>query len=354
MSKVKLKRFLLRKHILYGIFVGLLIFLVIKLLFVQQNILKIDIYLLKILIVSLLSSTLIIGLGSFILSKLDIKNELINLIYEIIFFLQNKGLVSLEYKVEKLKNIKDVKNKIFSLIVTLTDKIAGLIKKNEYLENTLTKFTDLKASRVQSVANLRGEIKDVTVLFTDIRNFTPLCEKITSDDIIKFLNSYLNNVTKIIHKYGGVVNKFIGDAVMAIFETSIRIEDEFLSHELRAVSAALEIHKTFDLILEDANIKLLEPIQIGIGVGINSGNAVVGTIGSEERVEFTVVGDVVNIASRLSMMAGIGVTLIGSGTYNKIKDKVKVIETEPISIRGKTGLHNVYILKSVNLISRFE
>lgn len=352
MAKNKSKNVLLGEYILYGIFVGLAIFLVIKFLFIPKNIISMDMDLIKCLGVSIVVGILIAGIGPFILSKLSVKNELFNLIHEIVVLLQNKGLLTLEHKTEKLKDIKDGKNKIFSLIITLTDKILFLNERNIDLENMFAKLTDLKASRVHSISELKGETRNVTILFTDIRNFTTLCEKITSDDIIRFLNSYLKNVTKIVHKYDGVINKFIGDAVMASFETSRYGGVEKLSHELRAVSAALEIHKVFDTILEEANIKLLEPIQVGIGIGINSGNAVIGTIGSEERMEFTVIGDTVNIASRLSVMAGIGATLIGNDTYEKISDKIEVIETEPVSIRGKSGLHKVYIVKCINLITR--
>ncbi|MFH1823766.1 MAG: adenylate/guanylate cyclase domain-containing protein [Candidatus Firestonebacteria bacterium] len=352
MPKEKLRKILLKEFILYGIFIGLLIFLIIKLLFVPGNILSIDVNLIKVLSASIVAGVLIAGLVPFILSKLSVKNELFNLIHEIVVLLQNKGLLTLEHKTEKPKDIKNGKNKIFSLIITLTDKILSLNKRNIDLENTIARFTDLKTSYGHTIPELKGEVRNVTVLFTDIRNFTALCEKITSDDIIIFLNSYLKNVTKIVHEHDGIINKFIGDAVMASFEVSRHVEGESLSHELRAVSAALEIHKVFDVILEEANIKLLGSLEVGLGIGINSGNAVIGTIGSEERMEFTVIGDTVNIASRLSMMAGIGATLIGSDIYEKIRDKIEVIETEPVSIRGKSGLHKVYIVKGIDLITR--
>lgn len=348
-KKRKFKKDLFSEYILYGIFVGLAVFFVIKTFFGTLD--KMDEFEYIVLSVNVLGGVLIVGFGAFLLSNRSIKNELTNVMHELVVFLQNKSLLAMEYKIEKQKSIKSTKNKIFTLISSVADKVTNLTKKNSELESTIGSLTDIKGG-VTSISQVKGEIRTVTVLFTDVRNFTNLCENLQVEDIIKFLNSYLNNVTQVVHKYGGVVNKFIGDAVMAIFEPSKYEDDKFSGPELKAISAALEIHQSFDKAIQESGVRVLRPIQVGIGIGINTGSAVLGTIGSKARMEFTVIGDTVNIASRLSMMAGIGVTLIGADTYEKLKTKIDVIETEPIEIKGKIGLHKVYIVKGFNLIDR--
>lgn len=145
--------------------------------------------------------------------------------------------------------------------------------------------------------DLAGESVQVTVLFSDIRNFTTISEKLNAHEVVEMLNAYFSRTTEPILAKGGMVNKFIGDAVMAIFGSPVRHPD----HARRALRAALQMARE----AEDFKQWMRERFpdrglpEFGIGIGVHSGEAVIGDIGSVKRTEFTAIGDTVNAASRL-------------------------------------------------------
>ncbi|MBI9047602.1 MAG: adenylate/guanylate cyclase domain-containing protein, partial [Anaerolineaceae bacterium] len=135
----------------------------------------------------------------------------------------------------------------------------------------------------------------LTILFLDIRNFTGISERLDPEDVVKFLNRFLPEMTRIIHKHGGTVDKYIGDAIVAFFGEPIPVEN----HALNAALAAYEMRSVLKDLRDEwqQNDEFTENIEIG--VGINSGEVFVGIIGSEQRINYTVIGDSVNLASRL-------------------------------------------------------
>ncbi len=145
--------------------------------------------------------------------------------------------------------------------------------------------------------DLAGEAVQVTVLFSDIRNFTTISEKLNAREVVEMLNAYFSRTTEPILAEGGMVNKFIGDAVMAIFGSPVRYPD----HARRALRAAVQMAKE----AEEFKSWMIERFpdrglpEFGIGIGVHSGEAVIGDIGSVKRTEFTAIGDTVNAASRL-------------------------------------------------------
>jgi adenylate cyclase len=138
-----------------------------------------------------------------------------------------------------------------------------------------------------------GEIRDVTVLFTDIRGFTGLSERLSADKIVALLNRYFDTINSILRNNGGMINKYIGDAVMGVFNAPLENTD----HKRAALRSGHDII----LAIQALNQELinLDLPAIDIGIGIHSGFVVAGTVGSRERQEYTVIGDTVNVASRL-------------------------------------------------------
>lgn len=183
---------------------------------------------------------------------------------------------------------------------------------------------------------LGGERKDVTLLFIDIRGFTPLSEKMEPEDVINVLNEYLDLCTQAIFKYGGTLDKFIGDGVMAIFGAPVPQEE----HAKRAVLAGIELKSQAD----ELNRRIEEKYgrSVRFGMGINSGPAVIGNIGSKERLEYTAIGDTVNLASRLESNAKPGQILISEETYRRVKDDFVFKELPPLKVKGKEKPVNVY------------
>lgn len=196
---------------------------------------------------------------------------------------------------------------------------------------------DILASK--SDVKLGGVRKDVTLLFVDIRGFTPLSEKMEPEEVIVILNEYLDLATRAVFEYDGTLDKFMGDGVMAIFGAPIEQED----HAERAVKAALFMKKQGD----DLSDKLLEKYDrtVRFGVGINSGPAVIGNIGSHDRLDYTAIGDTVNLAARLESNAKPNQVLISEDTYQLVKNMFKCEELDPIKVKGKEKMVQIYEVK---------
>jgi len=175
---------------------------------------------------------------------------------------------------------------------------------------------------------MKGAMVEASVLFVDIRGFTALSENKTPEVIVDLLNDYLTRVTDSVIKYGGHVNKFVGDEAMAVFGAPAANPD----HAQASVKAALEIQ---DEIAELNRQKKMNGMKIGVGVGINSGEMLSGNLGSQKRMEYTVIGDNVNIASRLTKTAKAGEILISKKTFDAIGDKESALRFEA---RGKAPM----------------
>jgi adenylate cyclase len=188
----------------------------------------------------------------------------------------------------------------------------------------------------QEEIKLGGVRKDVTLMFVDIRGFTSLSEKMEPEDVLKNLNEYLELCTKAIFQYEGTLDKFIGDGAVSIFGAPLAQED----HAERAVRAALEIRDQAEELAENLRDKYGKPIYFGIG--INSGPAVIGNIGSQDRHDFTAIGDTVNLAAWLEANAKPGQILISKETYERVKDIFECTACEPIIVKGKEKLVEVY------------
>ncbi|HLF55030.1 MAG TPA: adenylate/guanylate cyclase domain-containing protein [Candidatus Nanoarchaeia archaeon] len=188
---------------------------------------------------------------------------------------------------------------------------------------------------------LGGIEREVTALFADIRGFTAMSEKMTPHQVIEVLNHYFGDMTDKVFANDGTLDKFIGDALFALWGTPLADKE----HAYKAVKCALEIQET----LKTRHAKGIPPINLGIG--ICSGPAVIGNMGSSQRQEFTAIGDTINIASRLSGVSSGGQIIITESTYKHIKDKVDVKKLEPLKVKGKEKALIVYeVVKLLNKI----
>ncbi len=180
---------------------------------------------------------------------------------------------------------------------------------------------------------MRGARVNASILFVDIRGFTSLSEDKDPAWIVDMLNDHFTRVTDTVISHGGSINKFLGDEAMAIFGAPIANQ----RHADSAVRAALEIQKSVQQIgVEQAGIR--------VGVGVNSGNVVAGNLGSEKRMEYTVVGDDVNVASRLTAMAKPGEILISKQTYDQMRNKngLRVEARGSVAVKGRKMQISVY------------
>jgi len=177
---------------------------------------------------------------------------------------------------------------------------------------------------------LGGEKRYCTFLFTDVRGFTAMSERLEPEEVTKIMNRALTIQQEAVQKHGGMVDKYIGDAMMAIFNAPLDLEE----HEHKAVLTAIEIQK---------NIKEAD-IGVEIGVGVNTGYAVIGNMGSASRFDYTAIGDAVNTAARFeSATKQVGVDLI-IGESTKQNCKIKLNLLKPIEVKGKSKSLEIYTL----------
>lgn len=188
---------------------------------------------------------------------------------------------------------------------------------------------------------LGGENRDIAVLFVDIRGFTPLSESLEPEQVVNILNSYLGHTASCIFKHGGTLDKFIGDAAMAVFNAPFDTED----YVYKAVAAAWDIAQGSEAIEKEFAGQYGK--KVGFGVGVNCGPAVVGNIGSDFRMDYTAIGDTVNTAARLEANAPAGAVYISDRVYESVKDRITVEEVGEIPLKGKTNGVFVYSVKGL-------
>jgi adenylate cyclase len=178
---------------------------------------------------------------------------------------------------------------------------------------------------------LGGKRQPVTILFSDIRGFTPLSERMTPEQVVSLLNEYFDKMTDVIFQSGGTIDKFVGDCIMALWGAPIPKPGD----AARAVRAAVLMRQALAELQEKWRQQGREPFETGIG--INSADVVVGNIGSHKRLDYTVIGDGVNLAARLeSATKELGASLvISEATYALVCKQVIARPLEPILVKGK-------------------
>ena len=215
-------------------------------------------------------------------------------------------------------------------------------RNKEKIKNAMGKYLsqDIMKNVVKNIDDLKlgGKRAVVTVLFSDIRGFTSMSEKMSAEEVSAILNEYFGEMEPIITKYNGVINKFIGDAIMAIFGEPIQDDN----HPQNAVKCAYEMLKRVEY-LREKWIFEGKP-KFDIGIGINTGEVFIGNIGTETRMEYTVIGDTVNLASRIEGYNKVYKTnlLVSTSTYSYISEIADVIKIKEVQIRGKAKKMDIY------------
>jgi len=185
---------------------------------------------------------------------------------------------------------------------------------------------------------LVGKKQVATILFSDIRSFTTISEKLSAEELVKSLNTYFNIMVNVIIEHKGTIDKFIGDAIMAIFGAPVKHEDDPLEAVLTGLNMIKNLHS-----FNKKQIALNRP-PFKIGVGINTGEVVVGNIGSTQKLDYTCIGDAVNLASRLeglTKMYGIPI-IISQFTYEETKTQIDARELDSVRVKGKLKPVKIY------------
>jgi len=206
-----------------------------------------------------------------------------------------------------------------NMILSLREKL--LMEK--YLSQSTV--ASIREHRDVTQLKLGGERKYVTALFSDARGFTSLSEKMSPEDVVRLMNVYLNLQAQVIHQFGGTIDKFVGDEVMAIFEGQ--------GNEINAVRAAVEIQR-YCKELNAARTAAGEK-TLSIGIGLNSGEVVMGNMGSEDHMDYTVIGDNINIAARMCGVALPGQVLASKSIADPIGEDATMLDMHPVMVKGK-------------------
>jgi adenylate cyclase len=231
----------------------------------------------------------------------------------------------------------DSKEKSLGVVI-----IADDITQEQRLMSTLCRYVTRQVAeqilKDRDRLKLGGNRSTVSVLFSDIRNFTTISEQSPAEEVVAMLNEYFSRMLDPIFRYEGTLDKFIGDAIMVVFGAPIAFEDD----GERAVRAAIEMRRALKKYNADRLARGQAPIDNGIG--ITKGEAISGNIGSEQRMDYTVIGDTVNIASRLE---GLTKTydhkiLVNEEVYQEVKDKIPCVDLGYAHVKGKGGEVHIY------------
>lgn len=234
----------------------------------------------------------------------------------------------------------------FNIRVDLTrnDEISDLAQSFNSMTQGLRERADMQKFISQSTVDMiqasshkkvsAGERKVMTIFFSDMRAFTAMSERMAPEDVVKILNSCLSLQAEKVKKFGGDIDKYVGDAVVALFSG----EDMALN----AIRCAVEIHKSLDAY----NAAHPDGQSLIIGIGIVTGEVILGSIGSEDRLDFTVIGSNVNLCSRLCSIAGPRETLLAESTYLLVQDLIAAQRLEPLNVKGFSDPVPVYKIAS--------
>ena len=259
--------------------------------------------------------------------------------YEVDVDLPKRGMVNLSMNLSTLRDAQDATLGVAIVVDDLTEKRRfererAMIKRylpSQLVDNLPDDLSELK---------LRGERQQITTLFADIRGFSTYSEKCDPEMVVGVINQYFKFALAAVERYEGVIDKYLGDAVMAHFNTPLR---PVADHAWRAVRAAWAFQQDIQEYLQSVS----DEDRLPVGIGINTGEPVVGNVGAEDRMEYTAIGDAVNLAKRLQERAGGGQVLLSRSTYELVKDRVEVNALDPIQVKGRQATEQVYELRDV-------
>lgn len=232
---------------------------------------------------------------------------------------------------KKIKNVEQCVDAALQYIEANTGSLNSDIKAG---------FSALVNRHIQETAPIH--MQEVTILLSDIRGFTSLSERYAAADVVQMLNNYFSRMNTIINRYGGMIDKYMGDAIMVVFG----VDDSQQDDPHRGVACAIEMQIAMDEV-NRANEALGFP-ELFTGIGLNSGTVSAGRLGSDIHEEFTVIGDGVNLASRVESYTLRGQVLISQHTYEKVKDVVTIAKKNTVRVKGKSEIVELYEVTGID------
>ncbi len=218
-----------------------------------------------------------------------------------------------------------------------------LYEEKHLLRDTISRYVSPEMCeeilRNPALLQLGGKRQQVTVLFADIKSFTAMSEAMAPEAVVEVLNTYFTEMVDLVFKHQGTLDKYVGDALMAVFGVPVPLP--------HAATQAVECAVAMQRRLAQMQARKRTPIR-GVRIGINTGEAIVGNIGSDKRMDFTVIGDAVNVAARLQEWAKEleADTLVSEATFREVAGQFEFIPEEPVALRGRKEPTGIYRLQS--------
>lgn len=252
--------------------------------------------------------------------------------------LKSRGRINLSMNFSPLKDAHDHTQGVAIVLDDLTE-----IKRREAQIAGVRRYLPTEVvDGIRSAAELKlgGTRQVISILFADIRGFSTFSENLDPEKLVEVINTYMTIASDAIHMQQGVIDKFLGDAVMALYNTPLRPQED---HALRAVRTAAAMMADIR-----AHHEIVPPQdRLHFGVGVHTGEAVVGNVGSPDRLDYTAMGDSVNLSKRLQEVAKPMQVLLSDETYQLVKERVEVKELEPIQVKGRQAFTKIYELLKV-------
>jgi len=248
----------------------------------------------------------------------------------------SKGDLSRHVKVEAYDEIGRLSESFNHMVEKLQEKL----KMEKYLSQSTLQLISRRGGVDEF--KLGGERRHVTVLFSDVRGFTSMSEKLDPEEVVGLLNIYLNLQAEVVYQFGGSVNKFVGDEVMAIFTDK--------DSELQAARSASEMQR-FIKVLNKARAALGKR-QINVGIGVNAGEVILGNMGSERQMDYTVIGDPINVAARLCGAAAPGQIIVSRAVASALGKEAKFKKLGPMQLKGKEDSVEILELQEISGATR--
>lgn len=209
----------------------------------------------------------------------------------------------------------------------------------EKISSTLNGFLDSGTST---------QAREITVLLADIRGFTALSERYQAEQIVSMLNNFFTKMNDVVFQYDGIIDKYMGDAMMVLFG----VQDDHPDDVKKAVACAVEMQLAMDSVNQANKAQGLPDLFMGIG--INTGTVSAGHVGSDLHNEYTVIGDGVNLASRIESHSLRGQILISQSSYERVKDEVEIGNLNSVRVKGKSEPVGLYEIKAINWKEKLE
>ncbi len=275
------------------------------------------------------------------------KEDLIKLEASVLVPLLSKnGLIGILTLGERM-NMQPYSEKVFDSIKIIGNQMVMAIE-NSKISNLRYAFSRYVSHQLvdgilsdPDEIKLGGERRKVSILFADIRGFTSMAERMKPEEVVDLLNTYLSALSEIVFRFEGTLDKYIGDCVMAVFGAPI----SHYNDAERATITAIEMMKYVDEINKKRKKEGLA--EVAIGVGLSTGYVISGNMGSVDRMDYTVIGDVVNIAARLEGLAGKGQILMTKDVYEEVKYVVEAVFLDSINVKGRAESVEVYEVKDL-------